>query len=166
NDRNGIAANISYVGAENMVRLRGGEPTVWDSRARTKAQEMDSDLAGHVSYARGKTSTTYYSQEQMNGSTPFSKVKSPVYIVSDKGEFHHDNGVAIYTGNARAWQDDNFVRGDKLTIYVNEKKMEANGKVQSEVYNARSRGSNSTIPVFAQSDWMSYSDPNRTLHYE
>jgi LPS export ABC transporter protein LptC len=166
NDRNGVATNISYVAAENMVRLRGGEPTVWDSRARTKAVEMDSDLAGHVSYGRGKTATTYYSQEQTNGATPFSKVKSPVYIVSDKGEFHHDNGVAIYTGNARAWQDDNFVRADKLTIYVNERKMDGNGKVQSEVYNARTRSAGSTIPVFAQSDWMSYSDPNRTLHYE
>lgn len=166
NDRNGVAANISYVAAENTVRLRGGEPTVWDSRARTKAVEMDSDLASHVSYGRGKTATTYYSQEQTNGATPFSKVKSPVYIVSERGEFHHDSGVAIYTGNARAWQDDNFVRGDKLTIYINERKMDVNGKVQSEVYNARSRSSNSTIPVFAQSDWMSYSDPNRTLHYE
>ena len=125
NDRNGVAANISYVAADDMVRLRGGEPTVWDSRARTKAIELDSNLRDEVSYSRGKTATTYYSQEQTNGATPFSKVKSPVYIVSDRGEFHHQTGVAIYTGNARAWQDDNFVRADKLTIYVNDKKMEA-----------------------------------------
>ena len=37
NDRNGVATNISYTAADNTVRLRGGEPTVWDSRARTKA---------------------------------------------------------------------------------------------------------------------------------
>ena len=125
NDRNGIAANISYVAADDMVRLRGGEPTVWDSRARTKGVELDSNLRDEVSYSRGKTATTYYSQEQTNGATPFTKVKSPVYVVSDRGEFHHESGVAIYTGNARAWQDDNFVRGDKLTMYMNEKKMDA-----------------------------------------
>ena len=167
NDRNGVAANISYTGADNSVRLRGGEPTVWDSRARTKAIELDSNLTDHVSYSRGKTATTYYSQEQTNGATPFSKVKSPVYVVSDRGEFDSNTGIAIYTGNARAWQDDNFVRGDKLTIYMNEKKMEANGHVQSQVYNARRQAeAGGAVPVFATADAMTYSDPNRTLHYE
>jgi LPS export ABC transporter protein LptC/lipopolysaccharide transport protein LptA len=168
NDRNGVASNISYTAADNTVRLRGGDPTVWDSRARTKGIELDSDLTNKVSYSRGKTATTYYSQEQTNGATPFSKVKSPVYVVSDRGEFYSNSGLAIYTGNARAWQDDNFVRGDKLTIYVNEKKMDANGHVQSEIYNARRRaeGANSTVPVFATADSMTYSDMNRTLHYE
>jgi lipopolysaccharide export system protein LptA len=168
NDRNGVAATIAYTAGDNTVRLRGGDPTVWDSRARTKGVELDSDLTNKVSYSRGKTATTYYSQEQTNGATPFSQVKSPVYIVSERGEFHSDSGSAIYTGNARAWQDDNFVRADKLTIFVNEKKMEGNGHVQSEVYNARHRAGSdsSTIPVFASSDAMSYSDLNRTLHYE
>ncbi|HKO96371.1 MAG TPA: LPS export ABC transporter periplasmic protein LptC [Pyrinomonadaceae bacterium] len=165
NDRNGVAANIAYVAADNMVRLRGGDPTVWDSRARTKAVELDSDLTGHVSYARGKTATTYYSQEQTNGATPFSKVKSPVFIVSEKGEFYHESGMATYTGNARAWQDDNYVRGDKITIYTKDKKMDANGRVQSEVYNAR-RKTGGSVPVFANADAMSYSEATRTIHYE
>ena len=166
NDRNGVATNISYVAAEDMVRLRGGEPTVWDSRARTKGVELDSNLRDEVSYSRGKTATTYYSQEQTNGATPFTKVKSPVYVVSDRGEFHHQSGVAIYTGNARAWQDDNFVRGDKLTMYMNEKKMDANGRVQSAVYNAKRKDTGANTPVFATADSMFYSDPNRLLHYE
>jgi LPS export ABC transporter protein LptC len=168
NDRNGVAATISFTASDNTIRLRGGEPTVWDSRARTKAAELDSDLTNNVSYSRGRTSTTYYSQEQTNGAVPFSKVKSPVYIVGDKGEFHRDSGMAIYTGNARTWQDDNFVRADKLTIYTNEKKMTGDGHVQSAIYNARRRveGATSTIPVFASADSMSYSDSDRTLHYE
>ncbi len=168
NDRSGVATNISYTAADNTVRLRGGEPTVWDSRARTKGIELDSDLSNKVSYSRGKTATTYYSQEQTNGATPFSKVKSPVYVVSDRGEFHNETGIAIYTGNARAWQDDNFVRGDRLTIYVNEKRMDANGQVQSQIYNARRRleGASSTVPVFATANSMTYSDVSRTLHYE
>src|SRR6266498_4017775 len=58
NDRNGVAANISYTAGDNTVRLRGGDPTVWDSRARTKGVELDSDLTNKVSYSRGKTATT------------------------------------------------------------------------------------------------------------
>ncbi|HKN84049.1 MAG TPA: LptA/OstA family protein, partial [Pyrinomonadaceae bacterium] len=168
NDRNGAAANISYVAADDTVRLRGGEPTVWDSRGRTKAVELDADLANNVSYARGRTTTTYYSQEQTNGATPFSKTKSPVYIVSERGEFHHDSGQAIYTGNARAWQDDNYVRGDKLVIYVNDKRTQATGHVQTAIYDSKRRvdGNLTVVPVFAAADSMFYSDPDRTIHYE
>jgi len=168
NDRNGVAANVSYVAADETVRLRGGDPTVWDSRGRTKAVELDADLANDVSYARGKTTTTYYSQEQTNGATPFSKTKSPVYIVSDRGEFRHQSGQAIYSGNARAWQDDNYVRGDKLVIYINDKRMEASGHVQTTIYNAKRRveNNNAVVPVFASADSMFFSDPDRTIHYE
>jgi LPS export ABC transporter protein LptC len=168
NHRNGVAANVSYVAADEMVRLRGGDPTVWDSRGRTKAVELDSDLKNDVSYARGRTATTYYSQEQTNGATPFSKIKSPVYITSERGEFRHESGQGIYTGNARAWQYDNFVRGDKLVVYINDKRMEASGHVQTAIYNSRRRVNNNVavVPVFASADSMFYSDPDRTIHYE
>jgi LPS export ABC transporter protein LptC len=167
-DRNGVAANVSYVAADQTVKLRGGDPTVWDSRGRTKAVELDSDLANKVSYARGRTTTTYYSQEQTNGATPFSKTKSPVYIASERGEFHHESGQAVYLGNAKAWQDDNYVRGDKLVLYVNDKRMEASGHVQTTIYNTKRRVENqlTVIPVFASADSMFYSDPDRTIHYE
>jgi lipopolysaccharide export system protein LptA len=168
NDRNGIAANVSYVAADQTVRLRGGDPTVWDSRGRTKAVELDSDLLNRVSYARGRTTTTYYSQEQTNGATPFAKTKSPVYIASERGEFRHDSGQAIYSGNARAWQEDNYVRGDKLVLYMNDKRMESTGHVQTAIYNAKRRVENSpsVVPVFAAADSMFYSDPDRKIHYE
>ncbi|HEV8187575.1 MAG TPA: LPS export ABC transporter periplasmic protein LptC [Pyrinomonadaceae bacterium] len=168
NDRNGVAANVSYIAADETVRLRGGDPTVWDSRGRTKATELDSDLRNDVSYARGKTTSTYYSQEQTNGATPFTKTKSPVYIASERGEFRHESGQAIYYGNARAWQDDNYVRGDKLVLYVNDKRMEATGHVQTAIYNAKKRveNNNQMVPVFAAADSMFYSDPDHTIHYE
>ena len=99
-DRNGTANSISYTAADQMVRMRGGEPTVWDSRARTKAVEIDSNNETHVSVCRGKVQTTYYSQEQTNGATPFRKVKSPVYIAGDRAEINHDSGRAVYSGRS------------------------------------------------------------------
>jgi lipopolysaccharide transport protein LptA len=44
--------------------------------------------------------------------------------------------------------------------------MDASGRVQSEVYSARRKSTGGSVPVFAAADFMSYSDPNRTLHYE
>jgi LPS export ABC transporter protein LptC len=167
-DRNGRAQTATYTAADEIVRLRGGEPTAWDSRARTKALEIDSDTRSDISYSRGKTSTTYYSQEQTNGATPFQKVKSPVFIVSDRAEFRHLTGVAIYTGNARAWQDENFVRADTLTIYRDTKRMEGAGHVQSALYQARRSGANggtTLVPAFATSNTIAYSEDDRILRY-
>ncbi|MGB7923028.1 MAG: LPS export ABC transporter periplasmic protein LptC [Pyrinomonadaceae bacterium] len=168
-DRNARAANISYTAADEVAHMRGGEPVVWDSRARTKALEIDSDTRSDISYSRGKTATTYYSQEQTNGATPFSKIKSPVYIVSDRAEFRHLTGVAIYTGNARTWQDDNFVRADTITLYRDTKRMEGDGHVQSALYQARQKsasGASGVVPAFVTSDHISYADTDRLLHYD
>ncbi|HEX8352735.1 MAG TPA: LPS export ABC transporter periplasmic protein LptC, partial [Pyrinomonadaceae bacterium] len=104
-DRNGQSASMNYTAGDGVARLRGGAPVVWDSRARLKAAEIDSDTRRKISYARGKAQTTYYSQEQTNGATPFAKVKSPVFLTSNAVEFRHEEGVGIYTGAARAWQD-------------------------------------------------------------
>jgi lipopolysaccharide export system protein LptA len=167
-DRNGIAGTIAFTDVDKMVRLRHGEPTVWDSHARTTAAEIDSDTVNRISYSRGKTQTAYYNQEQTNGAAPFSKVKSPVYIAADRAEFRHVSGVANYSGNARAWQEDNFVRADTISLMREQKRMESRGRVQSGLYQARRRtqGSNTVVPVFASSDFMWYSEPDRLLHYE
>jgi lipopolysaccharide export system protein LptA len=167
-DRNGTANLISYNASDETVRLRGGDPTVWDSRARTKAVEIDSNNTTHISSCRGKVQTTYYSQEQTNGAAPFRKLKSPVYLLGDRAEVNHDSGVAVYSGGARMWQDDNFVRGDTITLFREEKRMEARGRVQSALYQAKQKSGNTTasVPVFATADFMRYSDPERLLHYE
>ncbi|HEX8128218.1 MAG TPA: LptA/OstA family protein [Pyrinomonadaceae bacterium] len=168
-DQNGQAETVTYTAADEVVRLRGGAPVVWDSRARLKATEIDSDTRRKISYARGKAQTTYYSQEQTNGATPFSKVKSPVFLTSNSVEFQHDAGVGIYTGAARAWQDDNFVSADKITLRRDNRRMEADGRVQSALYQARRKeanGSRTVVPVFATSERMFYSDTDRLLRYE
>jgi LPS export ABC transporter protein LptC/lipopolysaccharide transport protein LptA len=168
-DRNGQSATMSYTAADGVVHMRGGEPVVWDSRARLKAAEIDADTVNKVSYARGKVQTTYYSQEQTGGAAPFKNVKSPVFIASNAAEFQHDAGVGIYTGNARAWQDDNFVKAERIVLFHDQKRMEAEGAVQSALYNARRKEANGTrtvVPVFATSRSMTYSDTDRLVHYD
>jgi LPS export ABC transporter protein LptC/lipopolysaccharide transport protein LptA len=167
-DRNGQAATFSYTARDGVVRLRGGEPVAWDSRARLKAAEIDSDTRNKVSHARGKVLTTYYSQEQTGGAAPFSNVKSPVFVASANAEFQHETGVGVYTGAARAWQDDNFVRADRLVLRRDQRVMEGFGQVQSALYQARRKeasGARAVVPVFASSERMSYSDAERLLRY-
>ena len=167
-DRNGQSAAMTYTAGDGVVHMRGGEPVVWDSRARLKATEIDSDTVNKVSNARGKVLTTYYSQEQTGGAAPFKNTKSPVFIASNAAEFQHETGVGVYTGNARAWQDDNFVKADRLVLRNQQKRMEGDGNVQSALYQARRKeenGERTVVPVFATSRSMTYSDAERLLHY-
>ncbi len=167
-DRNGTSATAVYTANDETVRLRGGEPLVWDSSARVKASEIDWNTRNETANARGKVSTTYYSQEKTNGATPFEKKGSPVYVTSDRAEYNQITKVGVYTGNARAWQDDNFVRADRITLRTDNRVMVADGKVQSALYNAKKKekGNMTVVPVFAIAERMTYSDNERTIRYE
>src|SRR5205814_7706940 len=65
-------------------------------------------------------------------------------------------------------QDDNFVRADTITLFREEKRMDARGHVQSALYQAKQKTGNSTavVPVLATAEFMRHSDPDRLLHYE
>mgnify|MGYP001567954566 CR=1 FL=1 len=167
-DRNGLANQMTYTATDEVVRLRGGEPTVFDSRARAKAVEIDWDTKNQKSFLRTKVSTTYYNQKQTNGATPFTKTNTPVYLTSEDAQFDHLREVGIYSGNARAWQENNYVRANELVLYQKEGRFEGEGKVQSLLYNAsrKENGKNTNQPVFATSDQITYSDKLKQIQYK
>ena len=167
-DRNGIASQISYAASDETVRLRGGEPTVWDSRARAKAVEIDWDTRAEQTILRGNVSTTYYSQKQTGGATPFGASEKPVYVTAEKAEFNHAQETGLYTGNARAWQENNYLRSDQLLLQQKQGQLVADGGVQSVLYNARRKenGKEINVPVFASARKLTYQRENRILRYE
>lgn len=167
-DRNAIANEFSFSQVDETLRLRGGEPTVWDSSARAKAREIDWDTRNQKSYLRGAVSTTYYSQKSSGGATPFGETDKPVFITAESGEFDHSAETGTYTGNARGWQEDNYVRADRFYIQQRQGQFNADGSVQSLLYNAKRRenGRESNVPVYASAGKMTYNRDNRVLRYE
>ena len=166
-DRNGVADQISYSNAERIVRLRGGEPTVWDSRARAKAKEIDWNTNEQKSYLRGSVSTTYYSQKATSGAAPFGGTDKPVYLTAANAEIDHRAETAVYSGNARAWQDKSYVRASKLTLRQKEGQFDAEGGVQSLLYDVKRKenGRETTVPVSASSGSLNYYREARLLRY-
>jgi len=166
-DRSAIASQMSYTQGDQTVRLRGGEPTAWDARSRAKAREIDWDTAKKRSYLRGGVSTTYYTRKTMGDTLPFGSSDKPVFVTSDSAEFDHAAETAAYTGNARGWQDDNYVRGDRLFVRQNEGKFLAEGNVQSVMYDAKQKqkGRDQSVPVFAASRSLAYDRATRLIQY-
>jgi lipopolysaccharide export system protein LptA len=142
---------------------------VWDAKARTQADEIDYDRKNDETHARGDVRTTYYSREAVSDSTPFRNTKSPVFLTADKADARNADGVAVYTGNARGWQDDNFVKADRIELYQKEKRMVAIDRVESALYTAKretGEGNRETVPGTATADRMTYSDKERLVQYE
>lgn len=168
-DRNAVSESATYKGEAEFLMLRGKRPMVWDAKARTQANEIDYDHAKDESHARGDVRTTYYSRETTNDATPFKNTKSPILITAEKGDARNAEGLAVYTGNARGWQDDNFVKADRIELYQNDKKMIATGKVESALYQVKKETPQSkgeVVPGFATADRMTYSDNDRLIHYD
>ena len=166
-DRNGIADAINFSANDEIVRLRGGEPTVWDSQGRAKAGEIDWDTRNQKSFLRGTVSTTYYSQKQTGGATPFGETSKPVFITAANAEFNHAEVTGLYTGNARAWQENNYIRADKLLLKQKQGQLIAEGAVQSVLYDAKKKekGKESSVPVYASANKLFYNRENRLLQY-
>lgn len=167
-DRSGIADKIVFTASDGTVRLRGGEPTVSDSRARAKANEIDWDTRNEKSFLRGKVSTTYISQKQTGGATPFGQTNAPVFVTADAAEFQHKEEIGVYSGNARAWQENNYVRADKLILRQKQGELYGEGAVQSLLYDAKRKenGKEINVPVFAQSQKIYYFKEKNLLRYE
>jgi lipopolysaccharide export system protein LptA len=168
-DRNAVAESATYKGQTEFLMLRGNRPMVWDAKARTQATEIDYDHAKDESHARGDVRTTYYSRETTNHATPFKNTKSPIHITAERGDARNAEGIAVYTGNARGWQDDNFVKAERLELYQKDKRMVAVGKVESALYQVKKETPQSrseVVPGFATADRMTYSDSDRIVHYD
>ena len=163
--RNASAATFEFNVTEQIVRLRGGEPTAWDDRARAKATDIDWDTRNQRSSLRGNVSTTYYSQRATGGATPFSSSGRPVYLTAGMADIDHAAEVAVYRQNARAWQDDNYLRAETITLSQKEGRLNAEGGVQSMLTRAPA-GNRSKQPVHASSNKMSYVRESALLRYE
>lgn len=168
-ERNAVGNRAAYTATDNLIRLRGGEPAVWDNTSRTIAEEIDISTNQTKHYGRRRVRTTYYSRQSTGNAAPFGNSKSPVFVTANNVEAETSTGIAIYSGNARAWQDNNFVAADTLTLYRDEKRMTAEGKVKSALSNVERRtetGLKEIVPIFAGAGKMFYSDEKRVVHYE
>ncbi|QQS41907.1 MAG: LPS export ABC transporter periplasmic protein LptC [Acidobacteriota bacterium] len=167
-NRNGIADRIRFVSASQTASLRGGEPVLWDDSGRVRAKEIDWDVRNERSSMAGGVSATYHKQRADAASTPFAEANSPVFVSSQSAQFDHKAETAVFTGNARAWQDNNYVRGDRLLIDQAAGRFYAEGNVESLLYDAQRTvgGKRTSVPVYAAAGSMLYIDGDRLLRYQ
>jgi LPS export ABC transporter protein LptC/lipopolysaccharide transport protein LptA len=167
-ERQATASRAAYSSNNETLALRG-KPVLWDSSARTHADEIDTQLGEEVTNARGRVRTTYYSRETTGGTTPFKKSKAPVFLTSDRATVRHREGAARYLGDVRAWQDDNFVSAETIELDRNERMMTAWDGVQSALYSIDREGEGGrkeVVPLFVSADRLTWREATRVVSYE
>ncbi len=167
-DRHAQSEQAIYDAESGWIRLRGGDPTVWDARGRTRATELDVNPREGQSLARGRVLTTYIPRETNARTLPFPERDAPVFIAADRLEVTHRARCARYTGAVRAWQQEMYLTAEEMEVCEAERTLTARGHVRSALFRARrvETTSSEPIPIVVSAARLTYRDAERTISYE
>ncbi|HTW57039.1 MAG TPA: LptA/OstA family protein [Terriglobales bacterium] len=108
------ANTARYTPADQLLVLTGN-PRVTNGGMATTAKTVHINRATGDAVAEGDVKTTYSDlKEQPDGALLASS--SPIHVTSRTMTAHHDSGIALYTGNARLWQDANIIEAPSITF--------------------------------------------------
>lgn len=95
---------MKYDGTEKISKFTGNV-VAYDNEMRMTAQAMD------VIFDDKNEIKEIYSQ----GNVKIEK--EGLLTLSDKARFYNDEKKAVLTSNVRVWQGDNYLEGDRVTLY-------------------------------------------------
>ncbi|MDW8255828.1 MAG: LPS export ABC transporter periplasmic protein LptC [Acidobacteriota bacterium] len=167
-DRRAESERAIYEADSGWIRLRGGDPTVWDARGRTRADEVDMNVREERSVARGRVVTTILPREAMARALPFAERDAPIFIAADRLEADHRARRVRYTGAVRAWQQDTYLATEALELDEAGRTLNAYGRVRSFLFRApRVEGGRAeAVPIFVSAARLSYCEAERKILYE
>ncbi len=170
-----------YTPADQMLVLTGN-PRVINGGMETTAKAIRINRATTDALADGDVKSTYSElKEQPNGALLASS--SPIHATARSMTAHNNSGVAVYTGNARLWQDANIVEAPSIefdrnrrfvlaqgtstqpvqTILTQTAKAEQPSQAAPQKAATKSPGSGLIVITAAK---LTYTDAERKVHYE
>ncbi len=185
------ANNARYTPADQMLVLTSS-PRIADGGMETTAKTIRINRATGDALAEGNVKSTYSElKEQPNGALLASS--SPIHVTSRNMTVHSSPGIALYSGNARLWQDANIIEAPSIEFDRDRRFVTAQGtpshpvqtiliqgeKAQGEKTQpgpesspgggkgsekAARLGGSSPITITATS--LTYADSERRIHYE
>ena len=164
-----------YTTADQMLVLNGS-PRVVDTGMTTTALTIRMNRATGDAMAEGKVKSTYSDlKAQPDGAMLASS--DPIHVTSQSMTAHHSPAIAVYTGDARLWQDANIVEAPTLHFDRDHRSLIADGVGQSPATTPASAQPVSTVlvqvdksgkvtPVHVTSERLTYVDVERRIFLE
>jgi len=157
----------------DQVLILTGSPRVTDGGMTTTANSMRLNRATGDAVAEGNVKTTYSDlKPQPNGALLSSS--SPIHVTAHSMTVHGSSAIALYTGDARLWQDANVVEAQSIEFDRDHRSMIALGSDLSKsvstvlVQGNRSEQSTQAKPtlIAITSTRLTYADSERKAHFE
>ena len=181
--------NVAYVDGErkawgdharytpnDQLLILTGSPRVIDGGMTTTANSMRLNRATGDAFAEGNVKTTYSDlKPQPNGALLSSS--SPIHVTARSMSVHGSSAIALYTGDARLWQDANVVEAQSIEFDRDHRSMVAIGSDASRIVSTvlvpakstqTSTAEKSDAPalVAITSTRLTYTDAERKAHFE
>jgi lipopolysaccharide export system protein LptA len=156
-----------YTTADQMLVLNGS-PRVVDNGMTTTAQTIRMNRVSGDAIAEGNVKSTYSDlKAQPDGAMLASS--DPIHVTSRSMTAHRSPSIAVYTGDARLWQDANVVEAPTLQFDRDHRSLIAQGIVQGSFTQPVSTvlvqvdKSGKVTPVHITSARLNYADTERRI---
>jgi lipopolysaccharide export system protein LptA len=181
------ANSARYTPADHMLLLTGS-PRVTNGGMATTAKTIRMNRSTGDALAEGNVKSTYSElKEQPDGALLASS--SPIHVTAHSMTAHSAPGTALYSGNARLWQDANVIEAPTIqfdrdrrfvtaqgtpaqpvqTILVQKEKNKTENSSQSDKTGGKKAGKAPPLgssPVSITAAKLTYADSERKAHYE
>lgn len=120
-DSRATADEALYNAGKQQLAL-SGNPEIWDTQGRLRAQRMLINLGNGVAQGWGKVQTVYYDRARPTGSTGNARAsrttpdETPVIVLADRITLDKLRQTAHYEGNVHAWRGADVVEASSLEI--------------------------------------------------
>ena len=155
-----------YTPADQMLVLNGS-PRVVDGGMTTTSRSMRLNRATGDAFAEGDVKSTYSDlKAQPNGA--LLAASDPIHVTARAMTAHSSPAVALYTGEARLWQDANVIQAPSIEFDRNRRSVVAQGTPAQPVSTVlvQTEKSGKVTPVKITSARLSYTDSERKAHFE
>jgi lipopolysaccharide export system protein LptA len=169
-------ANSGHYTPTDQMLVLNGNPRVSSGGMATTADIMRMNRATGDALAEGNVKSTYSElKEQPDGALLSSS--SPIHVTAQKMSVHSSPAVALYTGNARLWQDANIINAPSIQFDRNRRSVVAQGTraqpvqttlVQTDKAKGQRPAGDSikAAPISITGLKLTYEDAERRAHYE
>jgi lipopolysaccharide export system protein LptA len=159
-----------YTAADQMMVLNGS-PRVVDGGMMTTAHTVRMNRATGDAFADGNVKSTYSDlKAQPDGAMLASS--DPIHVTSRSMTAHRSSAIAVYTGDARLWQDANIVEAPVLQFDRDHRSLFAQGAAQESTAQPVSTvlvqvdKDGKVTPVHITSARMNYADAERKVFFD
>ncbi len=165
-ERKAWGDRASYTPADQILVL-GGSPRVIDGGMTTTSRTMRLNRATGEAVAEGEVKSTYSDlKAQPNGA--LLAASDPIHVSSQRMTAHSGPAIALYTGEARLWQNANVIQAPSIEFDRDHRSVVAKGTAAEPVSTVllQTERSGKVTPVKITSGRLNYTDTERKATFE